>query len=252
MEIGSFSKYLKGLIVDHDKVEVPGLGIFYARLLPAHYSDNRTTIYPPYRKMYFRMEEVSEDGGRELYERISDMMIISLEQAETELNWCISRLRSELEGNKVCILPGLGQMVANSVNDFFFVPDEDLDIYPDGLGLQPVCIKINDEEKKESRRSRRKEAAKLERKAAEPKEIKEPKELQEPQKVVEKPERHVGAGRIVLWSLLGIIVLGILFLVAMYLFSDTFAPLSDNITGWIDDLLNRMLYTEEERELLGF
>lgn len=243
MEVGSFSKYLKGLIVDHDKVEVPGLGIFYARMMPARYSDNRTTIYPPYRKMFFRMEEVSEEGGRELYECISDIMIIPLEQAETELKWCISRLRSELEGNKLCILPGLGQMVANSANDYFFVPDEDLDIYPDGLGLQPVCIKINDEDKKEGRRSRRKETVKPEPK---------PVGQQEPHKVVEKPKRHIGAGRVILWSILGLLVLGILFLVAMYLFSDTFAPLSENITGWIDNLLNRMLYTEEERGLLGF
>ena len=145
MDAGSLSKCIKALIGDRDKVEVPGLGVFYARMVPARFSDNRTTIYPPSRTMYCRREEVPAEAGDALVEYIAAESGITGEDAATELSWCISRLKSELSGAKVCALPGLGEMRANSRNDYFFVPDDDLDIYPDGLGLEPVCIKMNQE-----------------------------------------------------------------------------------------------------------
>ena len=254
MEIGSFSKYIKDLIVDYDKVEVPGLGIFYAKMMPARYSDNRTTIYPPYRTMVFRREDTTSEGALMLYESISDTMIIPLDQAETELKWCISRLRSELEGNKICILPGLGRMVANTSNDYFFVPAEDLDIYPDGLGFEPVCIKINDEQKKDRRHSRRKSAPqesvalKEDSNASKTAPATEGRLMKESRPVRKK----AGAGKITLIVLLDILILATLFLLALYLFREAFSPFSDNVIEGIDDVLNRILYTAEERELLGF
>ena len=38
-------------------------------------------------------------------------------------------------------LPGLGRLRATRENAFFFVPDEDLDIFPEGVGLRPVSLK---------------------------------------------------------------------------------------------------------------
>ncbi|MCQ2137069.1 MAG: hypothetical protein MJY60_00015 [Bacteroidales bacterium] len=245
MDIGSFSKYIKGLIVDYDKVEVPGLGIFYAKLMPARYSDNRTTIYPPYRTVFFRMEDVTPDGGRMLYENVSDVMGVPMDQAETEVDWCVSRLKSQLEGNRCCNLPGLGQMVSNSVNELFFVPVEDLDIFPDGMGLEPVCVKIN-ESRLKGRHQRRKEA----RAAAAAAAAVAPRVKEQPRRKERK--REVRPGRVVLWTILGILLLAILFLIAVYVFRDSLAPLSYNIIEAIDDMLNKMLYTAEERALLGF
>ena len=41
------------------------------------------------------------------------------------------------------VLPGLGRLRATRENHFFFVADEDLDIYPEGLGLEPISLKTH-------------------------------------------------------------------------------------------------------------
>lgn len=144
MEINLFSKCIRELIVENDRVDVPYLGTFTAEMVPAAYSDRQTTIHPPYRKMSFHKGEVALSEGKMLLDKVSAEAGVSLDQAGVELGWCLSRLCSELEGSKNCKLPGLGVMRANSRNEFFFVPDDDLDIWPDGLGFEPISIKISE------------------------------------------------------------------------------------------------------------
>ena len=219
MEISLFSKCIKELIVENDKVDVPYLGTFSAELMPAAYSDRQTTILPPFRRMYFHKHEVSLEEGRLLLEKVVQLTGVSYEQAGVELGWCLSRLCSELEGSKTCALPGLGVMRANARNEFYFVPDDDLDIWPDGMGLEPVAIKASD---------RRPEPVKKEAVAVEP----------------AKPERKADrqAKRWPVWLIILIIVgaLIVLFIVASYLFTDEMSP-----------ILDQLLYTKEELRLLG-
>lgn len=146
MEITLFSKCIKDLIVENDRVDVPYLGTFTAEMMPAAYSDRQTTIHPPYRKMSFHKGEVSLSEGRPLLNKVMREAGVSLEQAGVELGWCLSRLSSELEGSKICRLPGLGVMRANARNEFFFVPADDLDIWPDGIGFEPISIKLPKED----------------------------------------------------------------------------------------------------------
>ena len=146
MEIGVFSKCIKELIVENDRVDVPYLGTFTAEMMPASYSDRQTTIHPPYRKMSFHKGGISLQEGQLLLEKVRRELGVSLDQAGVELGWCLSRLSSELEGRKRCTLPGLGMMRANARNEFFFVPDDDLDIWPDGVGFEPIAIKMPKEE----------------------------------------------------------------------------------------------------------
>ena len=141
MDVGVFSRCIKDLIVDHDKVDVPGFGIFCAENMPASFSDLRTIINPPYRRMYFAKADVDRAEGGLLFNHISKELGVTAEQAEVELSWCLGRLRSELDGNRVCLLPGLGKMKATSQYDYFFVPDDDLDICPEAFGLKPVCLR---------------------------------------------------------------------------------------------------------------
>jgi Predicted membrane protein len=239
MEISLFSKCIKELIVENDKVDVPYLGTFSAELMPAAYSDRQTTILPPFRRMYFHKHEVSLEEGRLLLEKVVQLAGVSYEQAGVELGWCLSRLCSELEGSKTCALPGLGVMRANARNEFYFVPDDDLDIWPDGLGLEPVAIKASD---------RRPEPVKKEAVAAAPEKPKQtaPEQPAPEQPVAEpwKPERKADrqAKRWPVWLIILIIVgaLIVLFIVASYLFTDEMSP-----------ILDRLLYTKEELRLLG-
>ena len=143
MEINLFSQCVKELIVENDRVDVPYLGTFTAELMPATYSDRQTTLNPPYRKMSFHKQAVTLEEGRLLLDKVCELAGVTLEQAGVELGWCLSRLSSELEGRKSCKLPGLGTMRANARNEFFFVPDDKLDIWPDGIGFEPVSIRVS-------------------------------------------------------------------------------------------------------------
>lgn len=144
MEITLFSKCIKELIVENDRVDVPYLGTFSAEMMPAAYSDRHNTILPPYRKMSFHKHDIPLADGGVLLSKIRKMLGVSLNQAGVELGWCLSRLCSELEGSKTCKLPGLGTMRANARNEFFFVPDDDLDIWPDGIGFEPISIRLSE------------------------------------------------------------------------------------------------------------
>jgi len=142
MEVGFFSKYVKELIIDLDQVDIPGFGIFYAENVPATISDRGTTINPPFRRMYFRKQEVTFGEALPYIQYVCAVQGVNPEQAKVETEWCLSRIHSELNGNRSCTLPGLGEMKASSDGEYFFIPDEQLDICPDSFGLEPVCINI--------------------------------------------------------------------------------------------------------------
>ena len=91
--------------------------------------------------MYFAKADVDRTEGVLLFNHISKELGVSAEQAEVELSWCLGRLRSELDGNRVCLLPGLGRMKSTSQYDYFFVPDDGLDICPEAFGLKPVAVR---------------------------------------------------------------------------------------------------------------
>jgi hypothetical protein len=270
MEIGVFAKCIKELIVENDRVDVPYLGSFTAELMPATYSDRQTTIHPPYRKMSFHKGEVSLAEGRLLLDKVRRELGVNLDQAGVELGWCLSRLNSELEGRKRCPLPGLGMMRANARNEFFFVPDDDLDIWPDGIGFEPIAIKMPKEEMPDQVGHDDQTETIVE--TPEPVVEEKPEPLEagvggpggdfavsdsqacldaETQNRVEearvKEEDYVQVGhdepeRRLHWGWIVLIVLAVLlvlFIAASYLFTEQMSP-----------ILDRLLYSKEELELL--
>ena len=257
MEINLFSQCIKDLIVENDRVDVPYLGTFTAEMVPASYSDRQTTIHPPYRKMSFRKGEVSMDEGQLVLGKVMQVLGVSQEQAGVELGWCLSRLSSELEGRKSCRLPGLGVMRANARNEFFFVPDDDLDIWPDGLGLEPVSIKVSEKPEEEQPVVEETPGQAGTRAEREPRpegendgggqagtrpegENDEAPKIFEPAPLFgqeeESPENPVSFWRV---ALIVLAVLVVLFIAASYLFTDEMSP-----------ILDRLLYSKEELELL--
>ncbi|MBQ0025651.1 MAG: hypothetical protein KBT00_08070 [Bacteroidales bacterium] len=255
MDIGAFSKCVKDAICDLERVAVPHLGVFQAELMPASYSDRQTTINPPYRKMSFRKCEVSPKEGLPFLQRVAEATNTGFEGAEVELAWCLSRLCSELESTKVCSLPGLGKMKANSSNDFFFIPDADLDIYPEGSGFEPICIKKQQpifnaliQEEKPSSGSASEQTSRKDVRARHQKEAsEEPVRKSERRETVNRrrssaPDRDAGHHKAKVWPwILLFIALAIIAVgVAAYLNQEAFT-----------DLLYDLLYTDEELQLLG-
>ncbi len=133
---------VKELLLDNDTVSLPGLGAFVTEMAPAVFSDKGYTINPPYRKLYFRENLGNGDGLLEdLYARSNE---VSREVASGVLGEFLSEVKDLLNSRKNVVLPGLGRLRATKENNYFFVPFENMDIYPDGVGLEPVSLKVRD------------------------------------------------------------------------------------------------------------
>lgn len=143
MDIDLFSEIVKGLILDNDEVTLPGLGSFVSGLEPSSFSDKGYTINPPYRRLSFRQRE--SGNVRLLAEFYAEANGTDYETSEKILSDFISGLRTTLQTRKVVVFPGLGRLRATKENAFFFIADEDLDIYPYGVGLEPVSLKTHEE-----------------------------------------------------------------------------------------------------------
>lgn len=142
MDIDLLSKMVKEIILDNDRVVLPGLGCFVAELVPSTFSDKGYTINPPYRRLYFRSKP---DQGDELVKFYAMSNKIELEMAGRIIVDFVAELKSVLHAKKTVVFPGLGRLRATKENNIFFVADEDLDIYPDGFGLEPISLKTNQE-----------------------------------------------------------------------------------------------------------
>lgn len=138
MDVALLSTMLSELILTHDRVGLPGLGTFVAEVVPATFSDKGYTINPPYRRLSFYPSRSGDSALVDLYAASNG---ISKEAASRYVGDFLSDLKLVLEEKKLVVLPGLGRLRATVENNFFFVPDEDLDIFPDGFALPPVSLK---------------------------------------------------------------------------------------------------------------
>ena len=146
MDIDLLSKMVKELILDNDRVVLPGLGSFVAEIVPSTFSDKGYTINPPYRKLHFRAKP---DEGSELVQFYAQTNNVEFVVAERIIKDFISELKPVIHTKKIVVFPGLGRLRATKENNLFFVADEDLDIYPDGFALEPVSLKTHQETREE-------------------------------------------------------------------------------------------------------
>lgn len=146
MDIDLLSKMVKELILDNDKVVLPGLGCFVAEMVPSTFSDKGYTINPPYRRLFFRAKPDMDDVLTKFYAATNK---VEHEVADRIILDFISELKSVLYTRKTVIFPGLGRLRATKENNVFFVADEDLDIYPAGFGLEPISLKSHQESAEE-------------------------------------------------------------------------------------------------------
>ena len=274
MDIELLSKMVKELVLDNDRVVLPGLGAFVAGIVPASFSDRGYTINPPYRRLSFVSSDREPDGLLAgFYAGKNNIPGDVAEQIVTEF---AARMGEALTQQRMLVLPGLGKLRTARDGDVFFIPDEDLDIYPAGLGLEPISLKSHSKPKALDFSE-----FDLAPKATEPEPVQEPVQLilQEPEQEfvdpeepetqpelattevkepvateekapaaaeVKAPESGDGkkkgkGGKAFLITLLVIVGLAILAAAALYLLS-IYAP----------DILDRILYSKEELEIINY
>ena len=148
MDIDLLSKMVKEVVMDHDSVTLPGLGSFVTEIVPASFTDRGYTILPPYRRLFFSPKQGDDTLLADIYRKSNP------DASETDatriLVEFLQEMKEVLKVRKTIIFPGLGRLRATKENNFFFVADEDLDIYPAGFGLQPVSLKTHEETPEET------------------------------------------------------------------------------------------------------
>lgn len=138
MDVELLARMVGELVPFHDRVGLPGLGTFVAEEVPASFSDRGYTINPPYRKLSFLSGCPSDDLLVRFY---ASRNSVDYDASKAILTQYLSEMKEVLKDRKVIVLPGLGRLRATRENNFFFVADPDLDIFPDGYGLAPVSLK---------------------------------------------------------------------------------------------------------------
>ena len=143
MDIDLLSKMVKELILDKDEVALPGVGTFVAEMVPSSFADRGYTILPPYRRLFFRQRVDETDTS--LVDFYAASNGIENDRAQRIVTDFLLEMRDVLKQKKSIVFPGLGKLRATRENHFFFVADEDLDIYPAGFGLEPISLKTHQE-----------------------------------------------------------------------------------------------------------
>ena len=146
MDIDLLSRMVKEVVMDHDTVTLPGVGSFVTELVPATFADRGYTILPPYRRLYFSPTQGEDTLLVDFYAQANRIPVADASRILTDF---LSEMKEVLKVKKTIVFPGLGRLRATRENHFFFVADEDLDIYPTGFGLQPISLKTHEETKEE-------------------------------------------------------------------------------------------------------
>lgn len=256
-DVEIFAACLRELLMANDTVTVPGLGCFMTQLMPASFSDRGRTINPPYRKLSFR---AVEQGDASMF---LEAVASRLPQDQDAARWLASfaeGLKADLDKNKRVELPSLGAMRATEQNDYFFVASEELDIYPEGMGLEPVKIKSGsawEEEIQEDLAPGRDAEPAIELidetepasgNAPAPETPPAPETSPAPETPPSAPSQAVEPRRTLKWwaILLIVAVVLLLLMILLIVFKDNL-PWGDAIDRCID----RLLYSEEELRLLN-
>ena len=235
MDIDLLARMVKEVVMDHDTVTLPGVGSFVTELVPATFADRGYTILPPYRRLYFSPKQGEDTLLVDLYVQANHVPESDAIRILTDF---LTEMKEVLKVKKTIVFPGLGRLRATRENHFFFVADEDLDIYPTGFGLQPISLKTHEETKEEVEEAVSALASILEEPAPEPVAVPEPEPVAEPEpEPVVKPT-HQGK-KVVLWTLISLCLM--LFLAAVGLaVAGRVAP------EWLDTFL----YSPEELEVI--
>lgn len=222
MDISLLSKMVGELILDNDRVGLPGVGTFVAEEVPATFSDRGYTINPPYRRLSFVPVASDDTLLVDLY-AISNK--VNSKEAERIIGGFLGKMLEDLKEKGAVDFPGLGRMKMTRQNSVLFFCDKDLEIFPGGFGLEPISLKTHSE---------------TDRNQPEVTETKPVKETapESPHKPAEDEKKKSG----VLFKVLLTVLLVAVVVVAAFFALAKLSP----------DLLDKLLYTTEELEIINY
>ena len=255
MDITLFAKCLKYLLLKNDEVNVPGLGCFTAQTVPASVEDDGTPI-PPYRKIAYSPAEKEDDGT---FLRWMAKFLHEEGDIQPLFRDFIEELSGEMDQTRCVELEGLGTLRSTGHKIYYFTCNNDLFVYPDVPGQESVGAMLPEELAEEeslpielSDEKWAREDAEEEQPGPELEPQPEPRRRHsqvidlnidtepEEEEAPEEPEspRNRLIGNILLIAFVVVIFL----MITVTLFKDM---------PWMSNLLDHLLYTKEELEILG-
>ena len=246
MDISLLSKMVGELILDNDRVGLPGVGTFVAEEVPATFSDRGYTINPPYRRLSFVPVASDDTLLVDLY-AISNK--VNSKEAERIIGGFLGEMLEDLKEKGAVDFPGLGRMKMTRQNSVLFFCDKDLEIFPGGFGLEPISLKTHSEtdrnqpevtETKPAPETSSETAPEIAPEALQEPDQKPVKETapESPHKPAEDEKKKSG----VLFKVLLTVLLVAVVAVAVFFALAKLSP----------DLLDKLLYTTEELEIINY
>lgn len=250
MDISVFSKCLKDLLLRNDEIVVPGLGVFTAQIVADEVNEDGTAR-TPYRKILYSPVQKPEDG---MFLRWLAKYLPEGSDAESELQEFLLDLSGELEDNRAVELGDLGQLHSSAHKIYYFVSNTDVFEYPDVPGQESIGALLPEEFAEEDSKPIELDTEKwikqddntntvaAEQPADKPAHIPQP--VQNEEEVADEDEEPAPSRlSILIGNILLILFVVIIFLmIAVSLLKDL---------PWMSNLLDHLLYTKEELQILG-
>ena len=143
MDLNLLSRFLQELILDYDRISLPGLGSFVVESVSAYFSEDGNTIFPPNKRVSFRSSESWNDML--IVKAYQREMNVSEQEAKDAVDAFISKLEAELKQKKNIEIPSFGNLRSTKEGNYFFVADRKMGIFAEDMGLEPISLKILNE-----------------------------------------------------------------------------------------------------------
>ncbi len=139
MDVFLLSRLLRELIIDNERVPVPGLGYLTTEPTPANFSEDGLAILPPGRKISFRAEKMA--SGEMIWKYYSEESGVDEETAKAELEAFMTQLIPMLKTKRVIDLQGIGRFRCTSDGNVYFAAAEADNVFNSAFSFEPVTLR---------------------------------------------------------------------------------------------------------------
>jgi nucleoid DNA-binding protein len=143
MDLNLLSRILQELILDNDRISLPGLGTFTVDSIPAYFSEDGNTIYPPNKRVSFKKEDTQDDML--LIRRYRKEVGTTLEIARKDVKAILSEIDANLSQGLAVEFPGFGKIRSTQEGNCFFVAEKNIGLFAEDLGFEPISLKVLNE-----------------------------------------------------------------------------------------------------------
>ncbi len=139
MDVFLLSRLLRELIIDNERVPVPGLGYLMTEPSPAIFSEDGLAILPPGRKISFKAEKMA--SGEMIWKYYAAESGIDEDTAKMELEAFMTQLIPMLKTKRVIDLQGIGRFRCTADGNVYFAAAEADNVFNSAFGFEPVTLR---------------------------------------------------------------------------------------------------------------